>query len=199
MLKKFVLGFVIMLVTVVVGCSNNNSNKSAEDPTNVPSMETKIEEAPNATTKPKNLEPKMISINEPYKIDANDGSYTITLTGVHMTDWAQRSDSIADKEVVVLEYIIENIDFENEAYAGVTVGDNALSMYDENSFKLKEHNMWYKEFQAPELVLPGYKGKFGIGYILDEPSESFEVVFTRGNEVSFKSKLTLIDDTVVVE
>ncbi len=168
-MKRFVL-FTFLISFLLTSCSLNLTDFTGKTSTAVQSLE----------------------LNAPYTIDTSSGSYTLTLLGLYQTDWWERYKDNSEKQVVVLHFVLENQNFKNLLSKGADLNPQGFVLFDENNNPLSQFTTLYDIFNEPELVLPGTKREFGIGYIVEEPSESYSLTFKRTNEEQFTANLSLV-------
>lgn len=119
-------------------------------------------------------------MNVPYEVKTPYGTYNLTIVDVVPHAFADKSETYANNAALLFE--IENIDFENSDYAGVTFDTTSFAVYDDNNYQVGISVGYdYEDYKYPETVMPGKKVR-GV-YMLDvKPDTKYvDVMFVRGS------------------
>lgn len=165
--------------------SNQESNKSSsyqEVEKVVTTQESETKEVPAVTS----LEEA--KLNKELTIKTDEGSFKIKVVSVTVPEWPKEPDNESfynfdTQKVVSVNCIVENIDFENEAYGGLYLG-RFVTVSDEDDF-IQEHfdilGPTNGEYQLNFTVPTGGKAKVGYVYIIPKDCKKVNITI---NETS---------------
>lgn len=139
-------------------------------------VEEKVEKQQSVINRDTNL--KEIKLNEPYLMETDNGNYSFTITGVQRTDWIQE----ADKEIIVLDYVVENENYEPDNGSLLLLDAKAFRMEDAERNVLEAWDSTMSEFGFPDFVEVGEKKEQQQPYVTAKDTEEIRLVFEKEGE-----------------
>ena len=164
----------------LTACSGNTTEVTKESETTVleeTETETIDESESKEVLKQEAYHVIEAEVGQPFQIDAKYGSYIVTVTGIEETDWWERKHNNHVKDVILLHYEVENINFDSILSSGVQLNPDSFRITASNDYVAKAFNTYYDGYEAVGNVEPGEKQSGSMAYEIDKLGEYYEVVF----------------------
>lgn len=175
-MKKYISIFLLVfIITGIVGCGQKSKNEAKEEP--VKANKT-TENSKSKETDKEDI--KEIKLNEPFHVSTEWGDYEIIINELKKTDWWRKENDNDNKQVVVLNYEVNNISFHNENYNGVYLDASAFKVIDSKGYLNTDIFSVY-EGEYPSLVPTGVKHKSSVAFAVDTDITYLDFILTRNN------------------
>lgn len=132
------------------------------------------------------------SLNKPFKIVAEKGEYSITVTGAIETDWMPFFSKEKAKEsmVVALVFDVENISYDDQI--GIVVDEKTFRVFDENGSEVPAWDYHFDDDHFPGAVKVGETQKeCWYGYVVSKNTRYIEVDIYNNTKDSNKIKIDI--------
>ncbi|MDI0267290.1 hypothetical protein QIW52_14995 [Clostridioides difficile] len=176
---SFLIGFILgAFLFMQKDVENNNSSEDNNS-----------QEQTNNENTSEEQESKTVALNEKYTVSSSEGDFAITITGAKKVNWWSKMKDNNDKQIVALNYEVENINIPDE---GINVDDDYFIVSDDNGYVLDNFSAWYDDQNgSPEKVAEGMKSKFTLPYIAEPDVKSVDVILFKGSDAEAKINLSL--------